>query len=58
MRPVRAAAARNTKNAAVAKLIKTKLSCNPLQAMIQMIIIVSLTESEHTVETLQFETII
>ena len=34
------------------KPIKTKLSCDPLQAMIQMIIIVASNDSEHTVETL------
>jgi hypothetical protein len=52
MPPARAAAARNTKNAVVGKTAQIKLKCGPLQAMIQMIIIIASSESELTVETL------
>lgn len=46
MRLARAAAVRNSKNAAVVKPAQIKLFCDPLQAMIQMIIIVVSTELE------------
>ena len=41
MRPVLVAVVRNTKNVAVAKHFQNKIFCDPLQAMIQMIIILA-----------------